>query len=636
MSSKPDWLPPGWPSPWTGVLSDASLKDSSSDAIFRRGQTYAASGAVEVMTEDPLPEPALRAQVIGTEAYSTEVWIEADLIAGTCDCPNAEDGWFCKHQVAVALVWRERLAGAGNSAVDSSTTPTVDGKAQRTTQSSIKRARTVKDKRQALHDFLHSLERAALADKLLDLADGDHDVSRELHQWRKLSELNGDTAKLRPMVTDLLSPGRDFIDWNEGYTYVRRAEAVLPLLQQARARDANAAVALCLHALRKTWDVLSQADDSDGNIGGFCEAIGSEFVQALAVAGSQPAAFGDTYLQLQLDDPFGCFDTAAAEGAMGAVALTRYRKVLAERWRAAKDALLATRAEKAAAATRKGRPLPPDGTIEPELRLWTLERLHLAQLEQSGDVEAALAVLREDLSTPHAHGRVVQFLERHGRFREAFAQAERACKAFPADWQVEDDMLRCYERDGWTDEALALRRTQFERSPSVERFHLALKAAGAAGADIGELRQTLLDHVQLAEQEAFKKAQQPISRSSMQRWMPPAPVAPDVTLRAEILCSEGRWLDASALVEPPALCRDSVLQRIALHLPSEMHNQAVQMLLRVFAKVMQGSSSPYREALAIVKEIGKRMSAPNRSEWLQQLRVQYKAKRNFVRDLPQR
>ena len=111
-----------WPEAWADALSDASLKEASSAAIFRRGQTYAASGAVEVTEEAPLPEPSLSAQVMGSETYSTEVWIEDDALAGICDCPNAEEGWFCKHQVAVAIVWRERLACA---------TPNIDATAKK-------------------------------------------------------------------------------------------------------------------------------------------------------------------------------------------------------------------------------------------------------------------------------------------------------------------------------------------------------------------------------------------------------------------------------------------------------------------------------------------------------------------------
>ena len=618
-------VPPGWPDAWLLALGDASLRDASSPTIFQRGKSYATSESVEVVTEDPLPEPALRAEVTGTEVYTTEVWIEDDALAGSCDCPNAQDGWFCKHQVAVALVWRERLGRAPSSDAE-----TVSPGAEPTT----KRLRTAKDRRLALRDFLCGLEPAVLADKLLDFADRDHDISHELQQWRKLSEVKGELVDLKPLVNEVLSSERSFIAWNEAGNYARRAEAVVPLLRQARERDPAAAVGLCVHALRRAWGVLAQADDSDGEIGGVCEAIGTELMQSVRSAGPQPASFGDTYLQLQFDEPFGCFDATAVEANMGEPALARYRQVLAERWRTAKDAVLALRAEHAAkVATRKGRALVYEKFKERELRLSTLEPLHLVQLKQMGANEAVLATLREDLSEAYGHSQVVAFLEATGRLNEAFEQAKRGYDAFPGDRRLQEDLLRCYEREGMTREALMLRRSQFEHRPSAEAYHHVLSAGRAAGEDTNALREALFDFMHRQEQAALGR-QSNLSRGWQRARQGPA--AQDVSLRAEVLGSEGRWVEACRLVQPPSDCRDAVLHRIAIHLPAEQHEQAVELLLRVFEAVIQRSSSPYRDALALVNEIGQRMDTVRRAAWLNQLRTQYKVKRNFVRDLPER
>ena len=616
----------GWPPGWMLALGDASLKDASSSAIFQRGKAYATSGSVEVVAEDPLPEPALRAEVTGTEIYTTEVWIEDDALAGSCDCPHAQDGWFCKHQVAVALVWRERLARAPNSDADI---------ANPGAPPTAKRPRTAKDQHLALRDFLCGLDPSILADKLLDFANRDHDISRELHQWRRLSEAKGKPVDLKPLVNEVLSPGRGFIDWSEAGSYARRAEAVLPLLRQARERDPAAAVGLCVHALRRAWSVLAQADDSGGEIGGVCEAIGTELMNAVRSAGGpQPAGFGDTYLQLQLDEPFGCFDAAAVETNMGEAALARYRQLLAERWRTAKDAVLALRAEHAAkVAKRKGRAPVYEKYNERELGLSTLEPLHLAQLKQMGANEEVLAILCEDLSEAYGHSQVVAFLEATGRPNEAFEQAQRGYDAFPGDRRLQEDLLRCYARKGLTREALMLRRTQFEHRPSVEGYHHVLSAGRAAGDDADALRQKLLDFLHQQEQEAL--ARQSTLSPSWQRARQGQAVL-DVSLRAEVLGSEARWVEACLLVQSPAACRDAVLNSIAVHLPAEHHAQAVQLLLRVFEAVIQRSSSPYREALALVNEIGQRMDTARRAAWLNQLRTQYKVKRNFVRDLPER
>lgn len=627
----PEAPAPAWPEEWLRALSDLSLTQASSAVIFQRGKSYAASGTVEPVDEDPMPEPALRAQVAGTRAYRTEVWIEADAVAGSCDCPHAEDGGFCKHQVAVALVWRDRLAA--DAAL-------VDASAHLPETVGVRRSPnpTEKDKRQALHDFLHARDPANLADKLLALADGDFDIARELQQWRQASEVRNDPVDLQRMISEALAPTRGFIDRDECASYLRRAAAIFPLLQQARARNAGAAAALCLHALRSAWGVLQQADDSDGEIGGLCQAIGEEWVLALTAAGPQPAGFGDTYLQIQLDDPFGCFDAACAEAAIGEAAMARYRRAVAERWRRAKDAVLALKAAHAAKAIPvKGRAPDYERTSERELNLFTLERLHLAQLEATGQVDEALAVLREDLSDASAHSDVIRFLESHGRLGEAFAQAEQGCAAFPADWRLQDDLLRCYERDGQTAQALALRRLQFERGPGVERYQLVLKAGLAAGQDVAALRQSLLDFLAARETQAMHRSP---NRGTARYGaaLPAAGAGPngarDVSLRAEVLCAEGRWLDACALVQPPAVCRDAVLGQIARQLPPAQADPALALLLRVFDSAMLGASSPYRDALALVKEIGRRMEPARRVAWLAQLRIEFKAKRNFVRGLP--
>ena len=479
----------------------------------------------------------------------------------------------------------------------------------------------MKDPRKALYDFLHGLDASALAAKLLEFADHDRDIARELQQWRKSSQGRDDPADLMPLISEMLAPGRGFIALADAASYVRRAEAVLPLLQQARARDACAAVALCLHAMQRAWDLLQQADDSGGDFGSLCESIGAEWVLALQAAGPQPASFGDTYLQVQLDDPFGCFDAAAAEAAIGAPALVHYQCALQERWRRAKDATLALKAEHAAkGAGSKGRVPVHDRNPERGPSLWALERLHLAQLERTGRMDDALAVLREDLYEAPAHSQVIRFLERLGRFGEATAQAWQGNQVFPDDRRLQDDLLRCLERDGCTEQALMLRRRQFERGPSVQCFQLVLKAGQAAGEDVAALRQSLLDFLAAREELALHAT---------------PPGGRDVSLRAEVLGSEGRWVEACTLVQFPAQCRAGVLREIARHLPAGQGDEALVLLQRVLGCAMQGASSPYREALALVKEIGQRMDPARRTRWLEQLRTQYKAKRSFVRDLPQ-
>ena len=611
---------------WRIALSDAALRRASSAKIFERGQTYAASGKVEITAQTKAPRFSVNATVLGTDTYSVEVWLDEDnSVDGECDCLSAEDGWFCKHQVAVALVWRDRLSGVETA---------VDSVAQKKVEASSKRAKTVKDQQQALHDFLHGLDSATLASKLLEFADQYRELARALQQWRKLATVavNAEPADLKRLLSEILAPGDRFIDWRESYDYARRAGAVIPLLQQAIKRDPASAVVLGTHALRRMWSALLSADDSNGDISGVCEQIGDAWVAALVAASPQAASFGDTYLQLRLDDPFGSYDTDAAENAMGAPALARYRSALTKRWQDTQATVLAQKAKLGAGGKPARDPGMYRSRSESEYALSTLESLHRAQLEKMGDTEAVLALLRADMSQPYAHSRVIAFLEKHRRFREAAQQAELAYKTFPDNTGVQDDVLRCYERDGCTTEALALRRRQFDESPDVGRFQNVLQATAGAGEDVEAMRTALWLQIEADELAPHERRGQgrPLS---WQEVHAPTGVR-NVSLRAAILCTEKKWREAALLVQPPVICELGLLQRIAEHLPASEAEQTVAMLQRVFAAKMPGASTPYFDVLALAADIAKRMEPLRRKSWLAGLRSVYKAKRNFIKGLP--
>jgi hypothetical protein len=207
-----------------------------------------------------------------------------------------------------------------------------------------------------------------------------------LQCWRRASEVACDPAELEAIVDAMLRPGRRYIQLGEGREYVRRGEAVLPLLRQTCARDAQAAVTLGGQTLRRAWELSQEADDSYGEFGKLCQAIGAEWLRCLQAAGAQPAAFGQTDLQLVLDDPYESFDTTAAEAAMGEAACQEMRRALQQRWRAAKDALLAEQARREEAkARRKGRyaGMAP----QPDSKLEHLESLYMEQLKRWGNID---------------------------------------------------------------------------------------------------------------------------------------------------------------------------------------------------------------------------------------------------------
>jgi uncharacterized Zn finger protein len=593
---------------WATLLGDSALRLASSDTILARGQAYARSGAVLLLDDSDDDMPGVQAEVSGSQLYTTELWLDGGELQGRCDCPHAADGWFCKHQVAVALVWRNRVLAS----------PAVVASAHQRTPATPR-------SKQSLSDFLRAQPAAMLAEQLLALARQDTDIKRQLQHWQKLSQLPDDLAAKKSLVNSLLSPRREFLAWDETTSYVLQAQPVLRLLASTAQDAPDQAVALASHALRRAWQALEQADDSNGVVGDFCAELGQQYVAALQASGPQNAAYGRDYLQLLLDDPIDSFDSCRAEDALGAPALACFRAELATRWQ---QALLA-------APRRADR----GGVVTP---VWTLRRLHLQQLENAGEVDAAMTVLRAGQPDASDHHQMVDLLERHGRLKEASAQAEQAYQRWPDDWRAQDDLLRCCERDGRVALAYTLRQRQFEARPSVATYQAVLAAGQMAGRDPVAHR--------LALHDALAQRAQDQATSQAQAWAginrkPAHARLPDVSLRLDILVAEQRCSEALPLAlaatqaKPSAVAGPASLQGLAQGLAAhdlvQYRGSVLAVMQHVLDLEMQHAKSPYRRALALVQQIKCWQLPAQSAVWLQQLRLQHKAKRNFVAGLPQ-
>lgn len=603
---------------WRAALSDAALRDLAGAAVFGRGQTYAGSGAIEdadIPALEPGEQMALAAVVRGTQRYETRVWIDADdQVDGDCDCPHAEDGHFCKHQVALALTLRGRLGGD---------MPEVHEVAAKKVAAAAKRAATQTRNRQALKAFVEGQSAQALAQLMWRWAEDDRDLMAELKAWAVASQAGGDAKALTAVITDLLRDHRGFLDWREAGAYAARAEKILPLLRPCLQQDPAQLRALCEHALRRIYKVAEHADDSDGRIGGLMQSLIDLLVQALRA--SPPSAdWVDNWFKLMAEDPWGLWNEAEVLAAAGRAVQARYAQRVARDWQNWLTAHPPTPTEPA-----KRRPGLAGQGDRFDFERSQLRRRYLNSLKQQGDVQAVIDALRAHLSGANEHSELVGFCEEHGRFREALVFAQAAHKTFPKDWSIENDLLRCYERDGWDEEALEIRRRQLEVRPEPSRFQAVLAAAGRAGRDVGAYRAQLFAWAEARERDARPDP-----------WYRPMPgrmaatTAPDVSVRVNWLLAEGKTEAALALAQPPHRCSHDLLRTLARSLPQARNAQAVPLLQRVFDAVMAGASSPYHEPLALVREVVARMPPEQGRQWLSYLRAQYKAKRNFIKELP--
>ena len=488
-------------------------------------------------------------------------------------------------------------------------------------------------KRDALRFFVEGQTASALAQRLWAWAETDHKLMTDIQAWAAQSQAIDDPQAMKAVISDLLEC-TGFLDWRSAGAYARQAEKVLPLLKKVLATDPAQARALCEHALRELYKASEGADDSGGDIGGVMQALMALLLRCLRRA-PPPTSWLTDWFDLMQADPWGLWDEKAVLAVAGPAVRQAYDDRAAKDW----NHWLATHPSEepdgagAARATGKtgSRPKTVASAIEAsryDHERAQLRRRYMDVLKGQGDTQAVVNFMRESLLGAAEHSELVAYCESLGKTRDALHFAQAAYNRYPKDGRSENDLLRCYERDGWADEALALRRLQLERVPSVDHYVAALKAAQAAGRDAAAYREELF-----AWAEKREIARPHAAWSATGAGMAPVATGRQVDTRVEWLLAEGRLEDALALVQSPLLCQTALLRAIAVQLPKERHTEAVPLLLRVFEAAMHHASTPYQGELALVRETASRMPAAQRAHWLAQLRADYKAKRNFIKAL---
>jgi hypothetical protein len=608
------------------AISDAVLRGLTGASVFARGQTYACGDSVQdadLSFSDDEQTISLQATVQGTQPYSVDVVLtENDAVAGDCDCPHAQEGYFCKHQVALALVLRGMLGGDA---------PAIDPVAQKKVAASAKRAKTQASNRASLQNFVNQQSAAYLAQRLWDWAELDRNLMADLKGWAAQAQAMGDPKSLTKAITELLRSNREFLDWRECAAYVHRAGKVLPLLQPWLQKDPVQLRELCDHALRRLFKVAEQADDSNGEIGDLMHGVMDLMLAALK---AQPpeAAWLDRFFALQQADPWGLWSERAVIDAAGAAVQAAFAKRAVTDWQAWQANKCTAQADASAVkgALRKRSELVVSSwgaeRYDPERQ--KLRQRYLDCIERQDDPLAMMEAMHSSAQDAGEFSQLVEYCEKHRKLREAMGYALEAYKKFPKDGRAEANVLRCYERDGWDEEALVIRRRQLEARPDVEHFRAALKSAQNAGRDVASYR---------AELFAWAQAQELKVRAapSWSRQAGPAGER-DVSIRVRWLLADKQLDEALALVQAPHRCDAKLLREIAAKLPASRNQEALPLLLRAFEFAMPSASTPYTDVLEIVKEAIVRMEPLPRAQWLASLGAQYKAKRNFIKGLDAR
>lgn len=423
----------------TELLTRGLLRRLAGGRSFERGEEYAAAGAVGSLQWD---ESSIRAGVQGAERYRVRLELAGGSLAGSCTCPVGHDGLFCKHCVAVGLAWLARSPDRAEAAA----APT----------------------RSELQERLAALGAEALAGLLVEEAlDNDHLHARLLALTADASPSSEVRFRQLEHAFDVAVGSGGFVGWNETYGFAQALEEVIDTVEQQLGTGNGAAIfAFCEHALRRAEAACEYVDDSNGELGGVKERLEELHLAACREARPEPRELAERLFRWEVEGEWDTFFGAAERYAdvLGEPGIGRYRELAEAAW-----------------------------ADEPELgpgnsRAWSSHRFRLSQIMEDlaraeGDVEALVAVLARDRSSPHRFQLIAEALLAAGRADEATEWAERGLAAFEdrTDPRLLDFLCERYAESGRHEQAIQLAWETLEGSRRVDAYQRLAKLARRAG-----------------------------------------------------------------------------------------------------------------------------------------------------------
>lgn len=387
-------------------MADFTLDDLAAlagEKSYERGLDYI--DAVQRLSAD---DAEIHAQVIGTGRYRVHLWIDGEGVTGSCDCPWGEDGNFCKHCVAVGVVYLyEREHG------EELPEPTD------------------------LRSHLESLDHAALVDLLLEAAERDERLFEQLGRDAEFSHVrDGSIDNLLVAVDDALVLNANYyLDFDDHQVYADAvadfASQTLALVADGRAEDAVALSGHAIDRVRQNWERA----EHEYQVGEAAAELAAAHRDACIAAKPDPIGLAEWLVAHQLDD-----------NTVPELLIGDYASVLVEAGLRHYGALLDARKDDS----------------------WSYQFLKIEYARESGDDEQLLAALAE--SSGDTGWQVIEQLDRMDRHGEAVERAEASLMPGRVDQRTVDFLDGHYRVEDDRATLIALHRKRFECDPGRHSY----------------------------------------------------------------------------------------------------------------------------------------------------------------------
>ncbi len=555
---------------------------------YARGLAYFHEGAVGLLEEDG---HTVTAAVQGTHRYHVSLSVSEEELEYDCTCPVGADGLFCKHAVALALSWLE------NSGEE--TFPPND------TAKPKKKRMT---KAEQLRQYLETLPEAKLRDLLMDAAERDRSFRDKLLIAAQSATSKG-IADLRGIVNQATRVNRYDED---AYNYAERLNDLADLLE-TRIDDGDAElVELIEDAILQAEGGQEQIDDSEGDTYSGIERLSEVHLRACQRLNPDPVELAERLFEYQMQGGSEAFYTILPDyaAALGETGHARYEDLVLENWNKLPGLTAGNSISQSWDAHRS-----------------RLESAMKALATRRGDVETLIAVYRRDLSTPRNYLRLAGLLKEHQRFDEALACIEEGIASFPKGYGQEDLIVFAieeYVRRKNYDAVEKLAWERFERRPGDSEFFELLKTAEQINR-LDTLRQRAMSFLEARVAREEASGQKPTA------WLH---ASRDTLLEIHLAEKNAEAMWATLKGGPTS----SSLWEKCADLRGKTHPEdAIPLYFKLLpTAVSQGSNNArYDSAFRIVQSIGKLRKTQDRvadfKQELARIRLEYKAKRNFIK-----
>jgi len=281
--------------------------------------------------------------------------------------------------------------------------------------------------------YLRSLDQHELVDLLLAQANRDATLYRQL-TLRAGTTGAPQVAVLRRQLDEALRV-RGFVNGD----YAARGKDILDTIQaMVDAGHAAEARPLARHAVEQLATAIGAVDDPVGTIAGLCRRAVRLYARACVQARPNPAKLAAWLFQLRVSwTTWPTIDIGDFSVPLGDAGMAEYTRLVNEAWAALDD------------------------DADPSVLRAMREQL----AKTTGDVDAMVAVLSDELPAAKAYRGIVELLRAAGRPADAIRWAEEGASCCP-DVSLTELLVKSYVDAGWGEEAVELRKKALREAPT--------------------------------------------------------------------------------------------------------------------------------------------------------------------------